>query len=140
MPLPWMPEVIRHLLLSRSPFIDLIAASRVGFTAPADVTTEFVIIQAPGGASLSGDDVAWSPLVQVDGYWPASDPAAAKKAWDLAAGAATVLGRARNLSYANVTYSARLTDGPIPDVDTSRGPSSILHRALIRAELRLHSR
>ena len=49
---------------------------------------------------------------------------------------ATVLGRARNVAFENVSYSGRLVDGPIPDVDTSRGESAALARALVRAEVR----
>ena len=135
-----MPKVARELLLSASSFAVLLPAGRLVFKAPTDVTTPFAVIQAPGGVSLSGDDVVWSPLVQFDAYCPLTDPAAQEIAWDLAAAAAAVLGRARNVAFENVSYSGRLVDGPIPDVDTSRGESAALARTLIRAELTVHNR
>jgi hypothetical protein len=113
--------------------------TRVVFEAPPDVTTPFVIIQVPGGFSLSGDGVAWSPLIQVDGYCAITYPDARKQVWTLAAEAARILGRARNITFETMSYSARLVDGPLEDVDLSRGTANPLRRALIRAALAVHT-
>lgn len=138
MSLPWVPGAIRALLLADPVFAGI--ASRVVFEAPPDVTTPFVVIQAPGGFSLSGDGVAWSPLVQVDGYCAITYPDARKQVWTLAAEAARILGRARNITFETMTYSVRrLVDGPLEDVDTSRGTANPLRRALIRADLAVHT-
>lgn len=140
MVLPWMPAAIRALLLSDSSFTVLIHPSRLVFKAPPTVTTPFVVIQVPNAAPSTGDGVGWKPMVQVDAYTPASEADAAETVWNLAATAARVLGRARNISYSGITYSGRHFDGPRPDVDTSRGTSSPLARATVRAELVLHAR
>lgn len=140
-PLPWIPDVIRERLLEDSTFTLLIGPSRVGFQQPPDVAAPFVVIQAPGNIPISGDGVAWSPLVQVDGYCMASDPLARKITWDLVSAAAYVLGRTRNVTYQTISYSARITDGPMEGApDKSRGDSSVLIRSLIRAELTVHAR
>jgi hypothetical protein len=126
------------VLLADATFAGLIQPARVGFEAPSDVTTAFVVIQAPGGISLSGDGVAWSPLVQVDGYCPISSNAR-KLVWQLAAEAARILGRTRNVAYESMSYSGRIVDGPLEGVDTSRGTASPLRRCMIRAELKAHT-
>lgn len=136
-----MPAAARTLLLSQTVFSSLITPDRVVFRAPPIVTTKFVTIQVPGNNSISGDDVAWSPLVQVDGFCPADDENAESIVWDLAAAAATVLGRARNVFYRNISYRGRLIDGPFAAApDVSRGQDSPLARALMRAELTVHNR
>jgi hypothetical protein len=140
MSLPWIPGAARVILLADPVFAGLVPqAERVGFESPLDVTSPFVVIQAPGNFSLSGDGVAWSPLVQVDGYAPKSYPDARRLVWRIAAEAGRVLGRARNVTFENMSYSGRVTDGPLEDVDTSRGTASPLRRCLIRAELKAHT-
>lgn len=139
--LPSMRHAVRALLVADAGFVAVLPMARLTFKAPPSVTTKYGTIQIPGNNSLSGDGVAWSPLVQVDGWCPMTDEAADDLAWDIAAAAAAVLGRARNVTYQNITYSARLIDGPMagpPDV--SRGESEPLARALIRAELTVHNR
>jgi hypothetical protein len=137
--LPWMPDAVRDYLLADPVFAGVLTASRVAFKAPADVTTPFGVIQVPGNNSIDGGGVAWSPLVQFDGYCPTSDPAADRIAWDIAAAAGVLA--ARNVTYQNVTWSGRLIDGPMKAApDTSRGESAALARALIRVELTVHAR
>lgn len=140
MVLPWMPAAVRDLLMSDATFTTLIPADRVVFKAPPTVTEPFVVIQVPNAAPSTGDGVGWKPMVQVDAFTPAGDNGAAETVWNLTAAAARILGRARNISYSGVTYSGRHFDGPRPDVDTSRGTSSPLARATVRAELVLHAR
>lgn len=139
-PLPSFRQPARNLLLSHPTFTAVIMAERLVFKQPADVTTKFAVIQVPGNSSLSGDNVAWSPLIQVDGYCPADDPAADDIAWDIAAAAAEVFGRARNIIVGAVSYSARVIDLLAASPDVSRGPATPLARALMRAELTVHNR
>lgn len=134
-PIPWIPPAIRALLLADSAFAAE-CGGRVSTRLPSTVAF-CAQIRVPGLNSLSGDGVAWSPLVQVDG-WCSPDVAGVdpeQKAWAIAAHAARILGRARNITYGTMTYSGRLIEGPIPDVDTSRGESTPLYRAIVRAEL-----
>lgn len=134
-----MPAAARQLLLATTPFAGLLAADRVVFKSPPKVTSPFCRLQVPSAGPRSGDGVMWEPLLQADFYAPATGDAE-KVVWDLAAAAADVFGHARNVTFENVTYSGRMLDGPIPSVDTSRGESEVLARAVIRAELRLHAR
>ena len=63
------------------------------------------------------------------------NPNPRKLVWDIAARAAWILGRARNITFGNMTYKGRHTDGPLPDEDKSRGENGVVLRAIIRAEL-----
>lgn len=140
-PLPWIPAAVRALLLADVTFMGTLAGARLVFKAPPDVTTKFGTIQVPGNNAIDGGGVAWSPLVQVDGWCPMSDANADALAWSIASAAAMVFGRARNVTYQNISYSARIVDGPMAmDPDISRGESNPLARALIRAELTVHNR
>src|SRR4029079_16177050 len=141
MPLPSMRKAVREFLLTQPVFNTLITADRVFYKAPPDVTTKYVRIQVPGNVALSGDDVAYLPLVQVDGCCPTSVDDAEDVAWDLVAAAASAFGQARSITYQTVVYGARVVDGPMsapPDI--SRGDASPLARAVVRVEMRVHNR
>lgn len=136
---PWVPGAIRAYLLADTDFATA-SASRVGTRLPADMTKPFVQIRVIGNISLSDTSFAKSPLVQLD-CWAAPGPVDPEvQAWDLAELAASRLSTVRNVSYEDMVWSSRLVDGPIPNVDTSRGDSSPLYGALIRVELKTHTR
>jgi hypothetical protein len=83
----------------------------------------------------------WLPMVQVDGWCaPGGTVDPEEDAWRIASAAASVFARARNVSYQSIHYTGRVTDGPLTDIDTARGPAAPLYRAFIRAELRVHAR
>lgn len=140
--LPFVPAAVRAFLAAAPTFTALVSTDRITTRAPADVTTPFALVRlAGGGFPVEASAGAWAPLVQVEGYAPAGgtvDPEVV--VWRIAATAAAVLCRARNVGFESTAWSARLTDGPIADVDTSRGQSAPLYRALVRAELTLHAR
>jgi hypothetical protein len=80
-------------------------------------------------------------MVQVDGWCAPGGPADPEQAaWRIAVRAASVLARVRNRAYSNIRFSARVTDGPLTDIDESRGKANPLYRAFIRAELIVHAR
>lgn len=137
---PWVPGAIRAYLLADAAFATA-SAGRVGSRLPSDMTKPFVQIRVIGNISLSDTSFAKSPLVQLD-CWVApggsGDPEVVS--WDLAAAAADLLSRARNVSYEDMTWRARLVDGPIGNIDTTRGTGSPLYGALIRVELKTHTR
>jgi hypothetical protein len=139
-PLPWLPGVVRAFLADQATFVALVPLDRLVFKAPTDVTTPYARIQVPSPGPMSGDGVAWRPLVQVDAFYPKSNPDADDTVWNIVAAAAVLLGRARNIITGSVAWSGRHLDGPIPGTDTSRGESAPMARALIRAELTLHAR
>lgn len=136
MSLPWVPGAVRAVLMADVGFSAL-CQGRCGTRLPTDMTKPFARIRTAGGISLSGDGVAWSPLVQIEGW--ASDGGATDPetvVWDIAADAGRVLGKARNITYKTMQYSVRILDGPLPDVDTSRGTGSPLYWAALRVELK----
>jgi hypothetical protein len=134
--LPWIPGAVRELLMADTTFATLVGnPDRVTFKNPPSVTTPWVEIRTAGNISISGDGVAWSPLIQVAACGPPGNPDLQENLWAIAARAAHVLGRARNVAYQDMTYSGRHTDGPLEDVDTSRGDSTPIFRAIVRAEL-----
>ena len=140
--LPYVPGAVRALLVASSDFTSVVPAGRITTRAPADVTTPYVLVRSAGNAApIDAAAGAWSPLVQVEGWAPASvagDPEVV--VWRIAAAAAAILARARNVTHDSMSWSARVTDGPLTDVDTSRGSSAPLYRAFVRAELTLHAR
>lgn len=138
--LPWIPAAIRALLLADPTFASLVP-NRVGTRLPADMTTPFARVQVSGpGGDLGGG--GYKPLVQVEGWVaPGGTEDPERTAWRIATRAARVLRTARNVAYESMHYSPRLIDGPFaPDPDVTRGPSSPLYRALVRAELTIHNR
>lgn len=138
-PLPWVPAALRIPLLADAAF-DAASGGRLSTRLPSEVTW-CAQLRVAGNNSLDGGGVAFSPLVQLDGWCAPGlddidDPEV--KAWEIAAAGAAVLGRIRNLIYQTMSYSARIVEGPLPDVDTSRGESAPLYRAIVRAELAVH--
>lgn len=137
--LPWIPPAARSVLLADADFTDA-CGGRLSTRAPADVSQPFATVQAtvlPVDVSAG----AWLPMVQVDGWCPPGGTVDPEQAvWRIAVAAALVFARARNVAYENVHYSARVTDGPLTDIDESRGKANPLYRAFIRAELTVHAR
>lgn len=137
--IPWIPGALRRPLLDDPTFFAA-CGGRLSTILPSEVTF-CAQLRVAGNNSLDGTGVAWSPLVQLDG-WCAPDLDGIDpemKAWDIAAAGAAVLGRVRNLIYQTMSYSVRrIVEGPLPDVDLSRGESTPLYRAIVRAELVAH--
>lgn len=141
MPLPPIRRVVRDFLVADTTFVTGLPPARLVFKAPADVTTPFALIRVPLNSAISGDDVAWSPIVQIDGLCAESTADADDVAWAIVANALSVLAKARNVAYQNIRYSARLIDGPMSlPADVSRGASNPLARVVGRVELTIHNR
>lgn len=139
--LPYVPGAVKELLSSSPVFLALAPAARIVTRDPSDVSTPFVILRAPPAVPISASAGMWSPLVQVEGKCPPGGPTDPERsAWDIAALAAALLSRVRNRPYLNMYWTARVIDGPMMDVDISRGASTPIYRALVRAELTVHAR
>ncbi|MFD8496340.1 hypothetical protein [Amycolatopsis sp. NPDC059657] len=141
--LPNLAEPIRELLLADGPFAAL-TQSRLGTRAPEDVTTPYAVLRcAASPLSSSSRSVGWRGTVQLHGCatgW-VNSKAPETVSWDICAAAARVLDRSGQQIWGDVTYTPRLTDGPLPmDPDRSRGEANVVHWALIRAELIIHLR
>lgn len=139
--LPYVPGAVRELLASAGPFLALVPAIRILTRDPQDVATPFVILKAPPAIPINASAGMWSPLIQVEGKCaPGGSTDPERVAWDIAALAAALLSRVRNRPYLTMHWTARVIDGPMIDIDTSRGDSAPIYRALIRAELTVHVR
>ena len=142
MGLPYIPGAVRTLLLADATFNTRCFGRCTVKLAPADVTKPFAVVQMPGSVVLGDQGWALRPLIQVNAWCPVtwtSDPDTT--AWDMIDSAWNILEAAR---YVNVTdsrgtaaYKTRLTDGPLPTEDVSRGDSNPLQGYVIRAELTL---
>lgn len=139
MPLPNLASIARQVLYDEPTFMALIAPERLGYRVPGDVTAPFVRVQCPNAAPRGGDSVLFRPLIQVDAYTAPGDDAE-DTVWALAEAAGYTLGRVRNRTIGDVSFSGRRLDGPTPGYDTSRGESAPLVRCTVRVELTLHLR
>jgi hypothetical protein len=143
MGLPYVPGAIRQLLLADSAFTAAVGGRCTVKKSPPDVTSPFAVVQIPGGAPLDEQGWVLQPLIQVNVWcpdsWAAADPDVV--AWDGISAVRRVLQSARYVTYSDtrgsMTYSARITDGPLPTEDTTRGDSTPLQGYLLRAELTL---
>lgn len=143
MGLPHVLSGVRSLLLADTAFKSLCNNTCTVKRAPPDVTKPFAVVQMPG--SLPLDDRGWflKPLIQVNCWcpddWAAADPDLVT--WDMVVAAKNVFKSADYVTYEDsrgkMTYKARLTDGPLPTDDRSRGDSTSFQGYLIRVELTL---
>jgi hypothetical protein len=141
--LPYVPGMLRAWLLADLEFSGLVGG-RCGTRAPRDVTQPFAVVQSPGGFPADASAGAWLPLAQVNGWCaPANGVEPEVVAWNIAARAAAVLSRARNVAWTGADgliahwSVTRVIDGPLPILDTTRGEDAPLFGCLIRAELRV---
>ena len=136
---PWIVPAIREVLLADSAFSALVGG-RISSRLPALVPGPTVKLSATA-IPVNVPAGVWSPLVQVDVYVPpTSDGDPEDIAWSVVAKSAGVLSTVRNRPFENMHFSAEVIDGPILDVDKSRGDSNPLYRGIIRAELLVHAR
>lgn len=142
MGLPHIPGAVRSLLLADATFqarcLDRCSVKK----APPDVTQPFAVVQMPGNIPMDDQGWAFKPLVQVNAWCPqdwTDDPDVTT--WDMIDAAVEVFEKARYITVTDhlgtTAYTVRLTDGPLPTEDTSRGASTPLQGYLIRAELTL---
>jgi hypothetical protein len=142
--LPYVPAMIRAWLLGDAAFASLIEGRCYTARSPRDVTRPYAVCQAPGGFPADASAGAWLPLVQINGWCaPANGIEPEVMAWNIAARAAAVLCRARNVAWEDADglishwTLSRVTDGPLPILDKTRGEDAPLYGALVRAELRV---
>lgn len=142
-PLPFAPGAVRLFLIAQPPFTALVPAESVSTRdAPDPITGPFVTLRAPG--NVGSDPMLRSPLVQLDAWAPkheilGGDIDPEEVAWNIAAMAGQLLGRARAQEFRGSVWSARWTDGPISIVDKTRGVDQPLYRATVRVELKMRA-
>ncbi|WP_159840214.1 hypothetical protein [Nocardia sp. CY41] len=142
-PLPFMPGAIRVFLIAQPSFTELLPAeSLTTRDVPDSIGGPFATIRAPGNVGV--DPLLRSPMIQLDAWVPKieilgglTDPE--ELAWDIAAMAGQLLGRARAQEFRGSTWKARWTDGPITSVDKTRGADQPLFRATVRFEVHVRA-
>ena len=147
--IPDLHEPIRALLLADTEFAAL-TGGRLGTRAPADVTTPYAVLRCSASPlSASSRSVGWRGGVQLHGCATRTVGTVYPEtlAWNICAVAARVLDRSGQQTWAEpdsdrtVTYTPRLTDGPLPmEPNTSRGEDAVVYWALIRATFPIHLR
>jgi hypothetical protein len=140
--LPWLQRAVILRLVADATFSER-CGGRCSDRLPDDLTAPAARVLLVGNLALNAAAGAWSPLIQVEGWcgpagFGGDDPAVV--AWRIAARAAWVLARVRNAAHETMHWSARVVDGPVPDIDKSLGESTPLYRAFIRTELLIHNR
>ncbi|MCK8671005.1 hypothetical protein M1M07_07720 [Rhodococcus sp. HM1] len=140
-PMPFAPGAIRKFLIDDPQITSLVPAENITTRdLPEVIAGPFITLRAPGNVGV--DPMLRRPMVQVDVWCPkieilggTTDPE--ERAWDIAALAGELLGRARMQQFRNATWKAQWTDGPITFVDVKRGPDFPLYRATVRVELKM---
>ncbi|MFE2994274.1 hypothetical protein ACFXG4_04990 [Nocardia sp. NPDC059246] len=142
-PIPFAPGAVRAFLIAQPSLTALVAADNITTRdLPDPITAPFVTLRAPG--NVGADPFLRRPLIQVDAWAPkleilggTTDPE--EVAWDIAAMAGELLGRARPQQFRDSAWTATWTDGPITFVDTARGIDLPLFRATVRVELKMRA-
>jgi hypothetical protein len=136
---PDYAAISRGILLADTVWASLVPADRAVLRrAPPSVTSLFVKIQA-SAQPVDGAGVMWRPRIQLDAFAPQDDDSE-DLVYAVADRAALVLGRVRNYVVDSVSIRGRHTDGPLLDVDTSRGDDTPLSRAFIACLFTVHRR
>ncbi|MCU1640913.1 MAG: hypothetical protein JWN03_1188 [Nocardia sp.] len=142
-PIPYAPGALRVFLVAQEDLTALVpAASVTTRDVPDPIRGPFVTLRGVGG---SGDDpLLRTPTVQVDAWAPSleilggtTDPE--EVAWDIAAMAGQLIGRARNISFRGSAWSGHWRTGIVTAIDKTRGPDQPIYRATIRVDLKMRA-
>lgn len=142
-PVPFAPGAARAFLIAQTQWIALGVQSTTTRELPDKITGACVFIRAPRNTGT--DPFLRRPRIQVDCLVPkidilggTTDPE--ELAWDVAAMAGQLLGRARNVSFRGSAWSGDWYEGPITaPTDESRGADNPLFRSIVRVELKMHA-
>ncbi len=144
-PIAFAPGAIREYLLSRDEFTALINPLSVTTRElPSQITAPCATIRAIGNVGV--DPMLRRPLLTFNAWVPpisvmggTTDPD--EIAWDIAALAGQLIGRARNIKFRDSLWSGDWKTGPIvPDPETNRGTDIPLYRAFVTVELKMREK
>lgn len=150
--LPYPPAAVRDYLMGDPEFTDLIPSRLISTRdTPDKITRPFVKVRpvtTPGK-----DPMRRNPMVQIDVYAPPlaiiqantdqavldhfADVDPEEAAWNIAALAGELLGRARTVAFRNCTWNAEWKEGPLSFPETVRGVDLPLYRSPVRVELKM---
>lgn len=141
--LPFAPAAARDYLLSKSEYTALGIQSTTTRDLPREITGVCVLIRAIRADGT--DPFLRKPRLQLDILAPkleilggTTDPE--ELAWDAAAMAGQLLGRARNVVFREAAWTGKWIEGPLSGgTDISRGEDNPLYRAIIRIDMKMHA-
>jgi hypothetical protein len=144
-PVPFAPGALREFLLSKPEFAQLVPPKMVTTRElPDKITGPCVTIRVPGNVGV--DPMLRKPLLVINAWVPkweilggTTDPD--EVAWDIAALAGQLIGKARNIPFRESTWAGDWKTGPIvPDPDVKRGVDNPLYRAFVTVEMKLREK
>lgn len=141
-PIPFAPGAVREFLLAQSQYTALNVQSTTTRDLPEQITGPCVLIRAV--RTDGSDPFLRRARIQVDVVVPkleilggTTDPD--ELAWNIAAVAGQLLGRAANVSFRGAAWAGKWYEGPLSGgTDTSRGADNPLYRVLIRVDIKMH--
>ncbi len=142
-PIPFAPGAVREFLLAQAQYTALGVQSTSTRDLPSVITG--VCVQIRSVRTDGEDPFLRRPRIQIDAWAPkieilggSTDPEEA--AWDVAAMAGQLIGRARNVSWRGAAWSGSWFEGPLTGPpDSSRGADMPLYRAISRCDLKMHA-
>ncbi|CAB0533673.1 hypothetical protein CIP107527_00160 [Corynebacterium diphtheriae] len=144
-PMPYAPGEIRKFLLQSEAFTELLHGGKVTTReVPDPLVKPHVTVAAVG--HVGDDPMLRRLMIQVTPWAPGRDVSGLDEdpdvtAWNLAATAGELLGRAKNIIIDDLhAWSATWVDGPIQLYDTSRGADKVLYYAPVRSQIHLRRR
>ena len=144
-PMPYVPGEIRKFLLESEEFTALLHGGAVTTrTVPDPLTLPHVVVAAVG--NQGADPMLRRLVIQITPWVPPAEVSGIDEdpdvtAWNLAAMAGEMLGRAKNKIIDDKhAWSATWLEGPIQLYDTTRGPTRPLFYAPIRIAVHIRRR
>jgi len=142
-PVPFAPGAVREFLLAQAQYTALNVQSTTTRDLPEEITGPCVLIRAV--RTDGTDPFLRRSRIQVDVVVPkleilggTVDPD--ELAWDIAATAGQLLGRAANISFRDAAWAGKWVEGPLSGgTDISRGADNPLYRVLVRVELKMRA-
>ncbi|QCQ91732.1 hypothetical protein [Rhodococcus sp. SGAir0479] len=150
--MPFAPAAVRDFLVNTPEFTDVVPAHLISTRdTPEQITRPFVLVRP--SANTGTDPMLRRPWVQIDACVPpievmaaTDDPAIIdafchtdpeETAWNIAALAGELIGRARPVQWRNGTWRGEWRDGPLALTDKSRANDMPLYRSPVRVELKM---
>ncbi|MEJ6013288.1 hypothetical protein WG936_05485 [Corynebacterium sp. H127] len=144
-PLPYIAGEIRSYLQNSKEFTDLLHGGKISTRlVPDDLQRPHVLVATTG--HVGADPMARRLVVQVTPWVPGTEVSHLDEdpdvtAWNLAAMAGEILGRAKNVTIdAHTAWNATWIDGPVQLFDLKRGADKPLFYAPVRFQIHVRHR
>ncbi|MBH5301151.1 hypothetical protein EU799_04745 [Corynebacterium silvaticum] len=144
-PMPYVPGEIRKFLLQHEAFTELLHGGKVTTREVPDPLIKPHVTVATVG-HVGDDPMLRRLMIQVTPWVPGRDASGLDEdpdvtAWNLAATAGELIGRAKNIVIDDEhAWSSTWVDGPIQLYDTERSADKVLYYAPVRFQVHLRRR